>query len=281
MKRLACPACSSRVYFERVECPVCASQLAFVPATSVMASRDDPFVNACQNRAVIACNWSTGPDQPFCLACRLNRTVPNLSHEGNAERWQRIERGEAAARRGSAAARASDRLAGGGSRQHGLAFDLVSDALIVRAGPHGPRERPHHARHRGSRRRRARGAADGLPRTLPHAARPFPARDRALLFRAAGREHDRPAGLPRGVRRRARGLSASAATPLPERRPARLARTLHLRLCEFASVGRLGGNIRAFPAYRRDARYRDRDLARRPRRLHRRGRLSRRPISTG
>ncbi|HEX8077561.1 MAG TPA: zinc-ribbon domain-containing protein, partial [Chthoniobacterales bacterium] len=91
MKRLACPACASRVYFEQLRCPVCSTEFAFVPAMSTV-TRLDESVTSCRHRAVIDCNWTTEPGEPFCAACRLNRIVPNLSQAGNVERWRRIER---------------------------------------------------------------------------------------------------------------------------------------------------------------------------------------------
>ncbi len=127
MNRLACPVCASRVYFERTACPVCATELAFVPASSMMiASRDADAL--CRHREVIACNWTTEPDRPFCRACRLNRIVPNLSHAGNADRWRRIEQAKRRLvvdlmRLGlPIVPREDDAFAG-------LAFDLMSNAL--------------------------------------------------------------------------------------------------------------------------------------------------------
>ncbi len=39
------------------------------------------------------CNWlvPVTDNQPFCEACRLNEMIPDLSVEGNLERWQKIE----------------------------------------------------------------------------------------------------------------------------------------------------------------------------------------------
>lgn len=128
MKRLACPVCASRVYFEQLRCPACATEVAFVPAASAVVRADEAAT--CQHRAVIECNWATDGGEPFCRACRLNRIVPNRSYAGNAERWMRIER---AKRR-----LLVDLLRLGlpiVSRAHdpanGLAFDLVSDALTI------------------------------------------------------------------------------------------------------------------------------------------------------
>ena len=129
MKRLACPVCGSRVYFERVQCPVCATEIAFSPATSDMV-RADHADAMCQHRSVIECNWTTEPDEPFCRACRLNRIVPNLSHDGNAARWQRIER---AKRRLIVDLLRLDLpiVSRTEDAANGLAFDFVSNLLSV------------------------------------------------------------------------------------------------------------------------------------------------------
>jgi hypothetical protein len=47
---------------------------------------------ACKNRSYGACNWCTQTSQtPFCLACGLNRTVPDLSWNWNQNLWRRLE----------------------------------------------------------------------------------------------------------------------------------------------------------------------------------------------
>lgn len=99
-----------------------------MPATSVMTRADKAAV--CQHRAVIACNWTTEPGEPFCRACRLNRIVPNLTHAGNAVRWQRIER----AKRRLIVDLQRLGLPIVSRRENafnGLAFDLVSNALSI------------------------------------------------------------------------------------------------------------------------------------------------------
>ena len=135
MKRLACPVCAARVYFERAHCPVCATELAFVPRASTMMRASDAQA-LCTHRAMIACNWTTESSEPFCKACRLNRIVPNLSHVGNADRWMRIEQAKRRLvvdlmRLGLPIVTRKD------DAVRGLAFDLMSNALTftpVRTG---------------------------------------------------------------------------------------------------------------------------------------------------
>ncbi len=128
MKRLSCPVCASRVYFEYDACHACGAPLVFVAPQSAMARLEEH--RPCQHRAAIRCNWATEPGDPFCLACRLNRIIPNLSVPGNAERWARVER---AKRR-----LVVDLLRLGlpiiGRRDdpdRGLCFDFVSDTLAA------------------------------------------------------------------------------------------------------------------------------------------------------
>ncbi|GAA4348604.1 putative zinc-binding metallopeptidase [Hymenobacter saemangeumensis] len=47
----------------------------------------------CQNHEHEACNWLVPTDcgTPFCTACALNRTIPNLQEPENLARWQKLE----------------------------------------------------------------------------------------------------------------------------------------------------------------------------------------------
>ena len=47
----------------------------------------------CANAAHGVCNWLTPRDGPErCLACRMNRTIPNLLEPGNLAAWRDLER---------------------------------------------------------------------------------------------------------------------------------------------------------------------------------------------
>jgi hypothetical protein len=73
------------------------------------------------------CNWMVPADcqDPLCVTCRPNRTIPNLSRQGNLEKWYRIERGKrrlaySLIRLGlPVRTRIED-------AEHGLAFDFLS-----------------------------------------------------------------------------------------------------------------------------------------------------------
>lgn len=47
----------------------------------------------CSNAQHNACNWMVPADaeEPFCLACRFNRTIPDLSNPEHLAQWRKIE----------------------------------------------------------------------------------------------------------------------------------------------------------------------------------------------
>lgn len=91
MKLFSCPRCSRRLYFENSLCLSCGEAVVYSPARREMI----PAAHArpCRNAGECGCNWA-GEDRFgfYCLACALNRTIPDLSVEGNRERWARVER---------------------------------------------------------------------------------------------------------------------------------------------------------------------------------------------
>ena len=110
MKLFSCNACGHTLYFENVKCTHCGHQLGFVPTYLDLVAFDvsengewQPVNSAgagenfrpCANYAQYhACNWMlrTSEKDPLCLACRLNRIVPDLSVPGNILLFQRLQR---------------------------------------------------------------------------------------------------------------------------------------------------------------------------------------------
>lgn len=106
MKRFKCRKCGHKVYFDNTLCVRCGSALGFDSSRLEMASlepgsdglfrmigeRRSQKVRYCSNAGHGVCNWLTRPDDPFCDACDLNRTIPNLSETENALAWGDIER---------------------------------------------------------------------------------------------------------------------------------------------------------------------------------------------
>jgi hypothetical protein len=109
MKSFHCDHCGRVVFFENVRCINCSHTLGFLPDAGTMsalvpaeaglyaalsAAASGRRYRLCANSTFAeVCNWLVPADDPqiYCRACRLNRTIPNLSEPGNRERWQRLE----------------------------------------------------------------------------------------------------------------------------------------------------------------------------------------------
>jgi hypothetical protein len=104
MKIFACPVCSNILYFENRICGGCGHQLGYAPERGVLLAleNDGPWLRVvgsderrflCVNAARDACNWLSpvGGEGGFCLACRHNGTVPDLSVPQNIARWSELE----------------------------------------------------------------------------------------------------------------------------------------------------------------------------------------------
>jgi hypothetical protein len=91
MRQFRCPNCGQRVYFENYFCERCKTPLSFDAHQMTLVAQNG--ARDCANRQHLACNWAVDADAAgnFCLACKLNRTVPNLSEPGHLVLWQRIE----------------------------------------------------------------------------------------------------------------------------------------------------------------------------------------------
>ncbi len=107
MKLFSCGACGQTVYFENVQCVRCGNRLGFVAedlAIRAFETSDGGWravgaehggvYRLCANYAQHgACNWMVPGDDgnPLCRACRLNRTIPDLSVPGHLELWRRLQ----------------------------------------------------------------------------------------------------------------------------------------------------------------------------------------------
>lgn len=106
MKLFECQHCGQLLYFENTRCERCEHVLGYLPDRTTLsalraegddlwrplATPDEPF-RFCANAHYGACNWLVPADGPdaFCQACRLNRTIPNLTVPENVLLWQRLE----------------------------------------------------------------------------------------------------------------------------------------------------------------------------------------------
>jgi hypothetical protein len=147
--------CASPVFFDNAACPACDTKLGYLPDEARVAALvpgprrgtwlaegRDELLKFCANRTAPAhCNWMLFAHNPLdlCMACRLNRTIPDLSDADNALYWSRIE---------SAKRRLVSQLIGLGlpvrsklleDPEHGVMFDFL------RSPPQGPQVLTGHA----------------------------------------------------------------------------------------------------------------------------------------
>jgi hypothetical protein len=99
-------ACGEPLFFRNSQCLTCGAQLGFLPddgRLAVFTPGPEPGVwraegrrellKLCGNRDAAACNWMILASNPqaFCIACRLNRTIPYLGDPENLRCWRAIE----------------------------------------------------------------------------------------------------------------------------------------------------------------------------------------------
>ena len=105
MNLSACQSCGHLLYFENVHCANCGHWVGFHPPEHKMVTvvgQDDGWVTMkppgkrvmfCKNVEYGACNWllDEGDTETFCIACRHNRVIPDISQGRNLMRWRRME----------------------------------------------------------------------------------------------------------------------------------------------------------------------------------------------
>lgn len=105
MKLFECQHCGQLLYFENTRCESCERRLGYLPALeTVTAVEPDGEVwrtlaerkgryRFCANAEHDTCNWLIGAKnpEPYCAACRHNRTIPDLNNPENVARWRKIE----------------------------------------------------------------------------------------------------------------------------------------------------------------------------------------------
>lgn len=97
MKTFTCPGCSTIVFFENVRCLDCGFQLAYDPIENNLVQQRpgaDGVKSDCENRKLGVCNWNLSGSRgvSYCLACDLNRMIPNLNDNAAFERWGELEK---------------------------------------------------------------------------------------------------------------------------------------------------------------------------------------------
>jgi hypothetical protein len=119
MKLFECQHCGQPLYFENIRCESCGRSLGYLPSKEAISALEriqgkakeeganqdganqiwqalaDPGARYryCANVQQGVCNWLVDADSPenFCLACRHNRMIPNLSTPENLANWQKME----------------------------------------------------------------------------------------------------------------------------------------------------------------------------------------------
>lgn len=105
MKRFYCH-CGAEVFFENVYCGACNARLGFdsvdlqlyslySTGNFTWQSKQGNYYRFCSNAEEFSnCNWLVPAEDNHdrCVACRLNRTIPDLSRPGNLENWHELER---------------------------------------------------------------------------------------------------------------------------------------------------------------------------------------------
>ena len=105
MKLFECQNCGQMIYFENTQCERCGFALGFLPDVAILTAlkakgsggytplaNPSRSVSYCANFEHGACNWLVDAgSSPLCPACKLNRTIPDLTQPENLGLWQRIE----------------------------------------------------------------------------------------------------------------------------------------------------------------------------------------------
>jgi hypothetical protein len=105
MKLFECQNCGKPLYFENASCESCEFRLGFLPGRGIVSALErvadrwrplaepDSHYRFCANAQYDVCNWLVDWDnhELFCIACRHNRTIPDITNPENLFRWRKIE----------------------------------------------------------------------------------------------------------------------------------------------------------------------------------------------
>lgn len=144
MRNYSCSNCGNTVYFENVQCVSCGCAIGFDSGSLAMIAlepQSEPglyrkidgtsqdLFRYCSNAEFGVCNWLTPANDPNhrCVACDLNRLIPNLSEAGSLQAWRHMER--AKKRLVYSLVRLGLPFDGTASSKGPLTFDFVRNAL--------------------------------------------------------------------------------------------------------------------------------------------------------
>jgi hypothetical protein len=106
MKLFRCQSCDNIIYFENRTCGRCSHRLGYLPERQLLSAlepagdqdwapltRDRAPRRFCANAAHDACNWlaPSGSQEDFCIACRHNSTIPDISTPTRLTAWRELE----------------------------------------------------------------------------------------------------------------------------------------------------------------------------------------------
>jgi hypothetical protein len=108
LKLFQCDVCRSLLHFEAMSCNRCGCRVGYDPRSNSMIAmgleEDGQYsigrqtaarsLSFCRNADHEACNWLFETDNnksPFCIACRHNGVIPNLSNPAHLEKWRVVE----------------------------------------------------------------------------------------------------------------------------------------------------------------------------------------------
>ncbi|MGE3646010.1 MAG: putative zinc-binding metallopeptidase [Beijerinckiaceae bacterium] len=106
MRLFHCQVCDNVLYFENRSCAQCGSRVAYDPEANIMSALEPAedgswrslhaprtIRRICANAEYDACNWliPLDCDEQFCLACRHNAIIPDLSVGKSLVEWREQE----------------------------------------------------------------------------------------------------------------------------------------------------------------------------------------------
>ena len=141
MRVFECQYCGQMLSFENVMCESCRHELGYLAEPGELCALEsegrhfralglpDRQWRFCDNAAHGVCNWlvDASKTERYCLACRHNHVIPDLSQDTNLVAWRRIEMAKhrlfySLVRLGLPLANRAD------DPKHGLIFDLLADS---------------------------------------------------------------------------------------------------------------------------------------------------------
>ncbi len=106
MRLFTCQNCGQLLYFENTACARCGMTLGYVPQRSAVRAieadgdlwrevndNSDTRYRICGNARAAACNWLLRHEDAgdYCIACRHNHIIPDLSQPENVAPWRTLE----------------------------------------------------------------------------------------------------------------------------------------------------------------------------------------------